>query len=186
MLRHIHGGTGHEGRVTGLALLPDWTLASVSHDRTIRLWDLHTFKLIKTVKDAHETPLQGVDHSPDREEIVTWAMDNFAYVWDAVSLSTKYALVGHMAEVTQVACYSPYSPRALALTMSTKRALNIQALCTHVDRHTDRHPLASKHMQSHAHTHRLHQQSSASLDCMPSIHLCRCHNVAHCCLQQGA
>ena len=88
--------------MTGLALLPDWTLASVSHDRTIRLWDLHTFRLLKTVKDAHETPLQGIDYSPHREEFVTWAMDNFAYVWDAVTLSTKYALVGHSAEVTQV------------------------------------------------------------------------------------
>ena len=88
--------------MTGLALLPDWTLASVSHDRTIRLWDLHTFKLMKTVKDAHETPLQGIHYSPDTEEFVTWAMDNFAYVWDAVSLTTKYALVGHTAEVTQV------------------------------------------------------------------------------------
>lgn len=99
-------GAGHEGRVTGLALLPDWTLASVSHDRTLRLWDLHTFKLLKTVKDAHETGLQGVDYSPDREELVTFAMDNFAYVWDAVSLTTKYALVGHSAEVTQV-CLLP-------------------------------------------------------------------------------
>ena len=53
---------GHEGKVTGLALLPDWTLASVSHDRTIRLWDLHTFKLMKTVKDAHESPLQVRQH----------------------------------------------------------------------------------------------------------------------------
>lgn len=88
--------------MTGLALLPDWTLASVSHDRTIRLWDLHTFKPLQMVKDAHETGLQGIDYSPDRDELVTFAMDNFAYVWDAVRLTTKYALVGHSAEVTQV------------------------------------------------------------------------------------
>lgn len=104
---------GHEGRVTGLALLPDWTLASVSHDRTIRLWDLHTFRLLKTVKDAHETPLQGIDYSPHREELVTWAMDNFAYVWDAVTLSTKYALVGHSAEVTQVSVCRGHASQCL-------------------------------------------------------------------------
>ena len=50
---------GHGHRVTGLCLLPPGNvLASVSHDRCLRLWDLQTFRLIKTVKDAHETPLQ--------------------------------------------------------------------------------------------------------------------------------
>lgn len=93
---------GHEGKVTGLALLPDWTLASVSHDRTIRLWDLHTFKLISTVRDAHATPLQGIHYSPHTNELVTYAMDNLAYIWDAVCLQAKYALLGHTAEVTQV------------------------------------------------------------------------------------
>lgn len=92
--------------MTGLALLPDWTLASVSHDRTIRLWDLHTFKLINTVRDAHATPLQGIDYSPDTNEVVTFAMDNLAYVWDAVRLQARYALLGHTAEVTQVCCWS--------------------------------------------------------------------------------
>ena len=29
-------------------------------------------------------------------------MDNLAYVWDAVRLQARYALLGHTAEVTQV------------------------------------------------------------------------------------
>lgn len=99
--------------MTGLALLPDWTLASVSHDRTIRLWDLHTFRLISTVQDAHATSLQGIDYSPDTNEIVTYAMDNLAYVWDAVRLQAQYALVGHTAEVTQVELFSCYDDAAL-------------------------------------------------------------------------
>ncbi len=70
---------------------------------------------MKTVKDAHETPLQGIDYSSSKEEFVTWAMDNFAYVWDAVTLDTKYALVGHTAEVTQV-CLAPF--KGVAFTMN--------------------------------------------------------------------
>eukprot|EP00891_Asterochloris_glomerata_P008102 jgi/Astpho2/8102/fgenesh1_pg.00120_%23_63_t len=94
---------GHGHRVTGLCLLPPGNvLASVSHDRCLRLWDLQTFRLIKTVKDAHETPLQGIDCSPERMELITCAMDSFAYVWDAREVRTKCALTGHTGEVTQV------------------------------------------------------------------------------------
>lgn len=49
---------GHGSRVTGLALMANMMLASVSHDRCLRIWDLRTFRAVKTVKEAHETPLQ--------------------------------------------------------------------------------------------------------------------------------
>lgn len=36
--------TGHEARVTGLALLKGNMLASISFDKTLRIWDLTTMK----------------------------------------------------------------------------------------------------------------------------------------------
>ncbi|KAK9811558.1 hypothetical protein WJX72_005843 [[Myrmecia] bisecta] len=93
---------GHDARVTGLAILKDWVLASISHDQTIRLWDLHTLKLMKTVPDAHETPLQCISYCAERDEFATCAMDTFAYVWDAVTVRVKHALTGHSGEVNQV------------------------------------------------------------------------------------
>lgn len=35
-------------------------------------------------------------------ELITCAMDSFAYVWDAREVRTKCALTGHTGEVTQV------------------------------------------------------------------------------------
>jgi WD40 repeat protein len=37
---------GHQGKVSGLAELPDHLLLSCSDDRTLRVWDLGTMKQV--------------------------------------------------------------------------------------------------------------------------------------------
>lgn len=37
---------GHEDSVSALAVLPDGRLASASHDRTVRVWDLYTGNMV--------------------------------------------------------------------------------------------------------------------------------------------
>ena len=53
----------HEARITGLVLLKKNMLASVSFDRSIRIWDLASMKPVAVVPNAHETPIQCVEYS---------------------------------------------------------------------------------------------------------------------------
>lgn len=73
--------------------------------------------------------LQGIDYNPDANELVTFAMDNFAYVWDGVRLEALYALVGHTAEVTQV-CHTHKVDHLLDKKLeSVLRQLNNRSAC---------------------------------------------------------
>lgn len=53
----------HEARVTGLVLLKNNVLASISFDRTIRLWDLSNMKPLTVVHNAHDTPIQCIEYA---------------------------------------------------------------------------------------------------------------------------
>jgi WD40 repeat protein len=52
---------GHAAQVTGLMFTPDGnTLISVSHDKTIRLWDVETGDLIKTIREQIRNGAEGM------------------------------------------------------------------------------------------------------------------------------
>lgn len=72
----------HEGRVTGLALASPTTLISASFDKTIRVWDLATMKLLTTISNAHDTPIQCLDYCAMREELASCGMGNKVKIWD--------------------------------------------------------------------------------------------------------
>mmetsp|Transcript_33374 Transcript_33374/g.84557 ORF Transcript_33374/g.84557 Transcript_33374/m.84557 type:complete len:866 (-) Transcript_33374:212-2809(-) len=74
--------TDHEARVTGLALLKNNLLASVSFDRSLRIWDLTTMKTVAVVPGAHDTPIQCLEYCPERDELATCGMGNKVKVWD--------------------------------------------------------------------------------------------------------
>lgn len=71
----------HTSRVVGLVLLPNKLLLSVSHDRSLRVWDLTTMKCLHVEAEAHDTPIQCLEHCPERQEIATCAMGNKVKIW---------------------------------------------------------------------------------------------------------
>lgn len=73
----------HEERVSGLALLKGRLLASVSYDRSIRVWDLTTMKPVSALHEAHDTPIQCIEYCKERDEIATCGMGNRVKIWDA-------------------------------------------------------------------------------------------------------
>lgn len=58
--------TGHEGKVTGLVLLPNELVLSCSEDRTLRVWDL------KTMKQLHVSALAArhIQHEVEEQPLL--------------------------------------------------------------------------------------------------------------------
>jgi WD40 repeat protein len=49
---HVAVCAGHEGKVTGLALLPNDLVLSCSEDRSLRIWDLKSMKQLHVSTEA--------------------------------------------------------------------------------------------------------------------------------------
>ena len=73
---------GHTDRVNSVALSPDGqTLASGSHDRTIRLWDVNTGSLLRTLT-GHTHSVLSVAFSPDSNILASGSGDRKIRLWD--------------------------------------------------------------------------------------------------------
>jgi WD40 repeat protein len=56
---------GHSSWVLGVAASPDGTcLASCSADRSVRVWDVGSRRLLQTLTDAHSDQVWGVAFDP--------------------------------------------------------------------------------------------------------------------------
>jgi len=94
---------GHDLRVTGITEVMGHMLASVSHDMSLRFWDLHTRHEISCISRAHDSPLHSVEYGAVVEEIATAAQDPVVKVWNAFKPFTlKLLLTGHAGDVTSV------------------------------------------------------------------------------------
>ncbi len=80
-------------------------IASVSKDRTIKIWDVKSFKEIATLK-GHKKGVATVAYSPDGQTIISGSYDNTIKIWDVKSFKEIATLKGHKKGVTTVA-YSP-------------------------------------------------------------------------------
>lgn len=93
---------GHEGRVTGLACCGEHVLASVSHDMTMRFWDLHTKHEIECIEHAHDAPIHTLEFAELREELATAASEPIVKIWCSFKHKLKHVLSGHYGEVVSV------------------------------------------------------------------------------------
>lgn len=93
--RQLHG---HDDWVWGVAWSPDGiTVASASHDRTIRLWDVRDTDDARPVRvlRGHTDKVATVAFSPDGTRLVSAAQDHTARVWDVRTGTELFVLAGH-------------------------------------------------------------------------------------------
>jgi WD40 repeat protein len=87
--------TGHTGPVRQVAAAPDgFWLATVSSDRTVRVWDAATWRQ-RAVLTGHTGPVTAVVIAPDSSWLATVSSDRTVRVWDAATWQQRAVLDGH-------------------------------------------------------------------------------------------
>ncbi len=96
----------HPSGVNSLSYAPDGkTLVSASADKTVKLWDVVTGKLLKTLK-GHQAEVIIVVFSPDGKTLASGSDDKTVKLWDVGTGKELKTLKGHQDKVFDVS-YSP-------------------------------------------------------------------------------
>ena len=97
---------GHTRTVWGVAASPDgrW-IATASHDRTVKLWDARTRKLVRTLEGHHEL-VWCVAFSPDSQYLASGSVEGSSgcvKVWEVATGREHRQFLGHQRLVFGVA-----------------------------------------------------------------------------------
>jgi hypothetical protein len=97
---------GHQDWVSSIRYSPDGkTIASGSADKTIKLWDAATGKLLHTLQ-GHQAEVSSISYSPDGKTIASGSNDKTIKLWDAATDKLLRTLQGHQDWVWSIS-YSP-------------------------------------------------------------------------------
>lgn len=108
---YVHGKdkfslSGHSNAIKGLVLSPDRTsIASVSYDGTIKIWDLQKKELVKTLS-KHTKGVYAAAFSPDGMLLASGGGDNTAKLWSLRDYQVIYNFTEHLSSVLCVG-FSP-------------------------------------------------------------------------------
>ena len=90
---------GHTGEVWDAAISPDGRLlASASFDHTIKLWDVATGQLERTLR-GHQERAYSVGFNKDGSRLVSASADKTAIIWNVASGKALHVLRGHVDNV---------------------------------------------------------------------------------------
>lgn len=104
---------GHAGEVTALAISPDSQKAiSASHDHTLRLWHLPTFRCERIFQKG-EKKYHTVALHPNKQLAVSGDSEGMLICWDLDTGEPVYTLEGHSGAVNSV-CWNPDGSRLVS------------------------------------------------------------------------
>jgi WD40 repeat protein len=85
---------GHDGTVRALAVSPDGrTLASGGDDRSIRLWEVPSGRLLAQW-EAHDAGVSALAFKPDGSVLMSGATDGMAKLWDLQLIRRELSALG--------------------------------------------------------------------------------------------
>src|SRR5204862_53347 len=74
-------------------------LASGSADRTVKLWEPRTGKVLQTLKGQHTDIVRAVAFAPDQKTLASASVDRTVRLWDLATGTTTHTLTGHTGRV---------------------------------------------------------------------------------------